>query len=192
MGTDVLELPATLFQRLSAEGVDYVHWKSNEHLAAALRGQTDLDLLVAVTHKGRFEKVLDDLGFVPLAPARARHIPGSESHLGFDRSTGTLIHLDVQYQLIVGEQLLKNHRLPLDAWLLDDPGDLHGVSVPQPERELLLLYVRTMLKTTTRQLLRSRVKGGSLVPDRILKEAVWLAERVTPEALRSAAETSGL
>ena len=190
--TDVLGLVTDLLEGLESNKVGYVHWKSNEHLLPALRGDTDLDLLVAEPNKIVFEKVLVDLGFVPLTPASIREIPGSESHLGFDPTTGTLVHLDVQYRLTLGEQLLKNHRLPVDDWLLGNAGDLHGVRVPQPERELLLLYVRTMLKTTTRQLMSSRVKGGSPVPQRIFKEAVWLAERVTPDSLRSAAESSGL
>ena len=41
-----LELVRRLCQTLSTEGVDYCHWKSNDHLRAALAGETDLDLLV--------------------------------------------------------------------------------------------------------------------------------------------------
>ena len=189
---DVLQLTGALFEELSANGIDYVHWKSNEHLVPALRGETDLDLLVAEAQKEVFERVVLDLGFLALAPARARRIPGSQSHLGFDASTGALVHLDVQFRLTVGEQLLKNHRLPVENWLMEDSEVLHGVRIPEPERELLLLYVRTMLKTTTRQLVSSRVKGGSPVPHRITKEAEWLATQVDSETLRAVARSSGL
>jgi hypothetical protein len=189
---DVLGVITTLIESLSAHSIRYVHWKSNEHLLPALRGETDLDLLVEADQEEVFQKVLRELEFVPLVPARIRRIPGSESYLGFDESTGTLVHLDVQYDLVVGEQLLKNYRLPVESWLLSDSVELHGVQVPQPERELVLLYVRTMLKTTSRQILRSRVKGGSPVPERISKEAIWLADRVSPDRLRLAAATSRL
>ena len=41
-----LKLAASLFVDLADKDVRYVHWKSNEHLDAALRGETDLDLLI--------------------------------------------------------------------------------------------------------------------------------------------------
>ena len=45
-------------------------------------------------------------------------MPGMESFLGFDPTTGTLLHLDVHYRLVLGEQLIKNHHLPVEDWLL--------------------------------------------------------------------------
>jgi thymidylate kinase len=189
---DVLEVVSELIDRLTESGIGYAHWKSNEHLLPALHGDTDLDLLVSESDKGDFEKLVLALGFLPLSPARARYIPGSDSYLGLDRSSGRLVHLDVQYHLTVGEQLLKNHRLPVESWVLAGARDLHGVRVPEPERELLLLYVRTMLKTTTRQLVRSRVKGGSPVPDRMITEAQWLVDQVSHDALQAVSASSGL
>lgn len=188
----MLGLIDALLQGLAADQVQYVHWKSNEHLAPALRGETDLDLLVLGEHRDRFEKVLTGLSFVPMASAPARRIPGTASYLGFDTTTGALVHLDVQYRLVLGEQLLKNHHLPVEEWLLDEPSSQEGVRVPKPEQEMLLLYVRAMLKTTSRQLLAARVKGGSPVPHRILREARWLAERTDVDGLHAAAASSGL
>ena len=190
MGT--LQLIDALLEGLAANRIQYVHWKSNEHLEPALRGETDLDLLVLGEHRDPFEKVLSGLSFVPLASAPARRIPGTASYLGFDPTTGALVHLDVQYRLVLGEQLLKNHHLPVEEWLLDDPSNLDGVRVPKPEQEMLLLYLRAMLKTTSRQLLAARIKGGSPVPHRIVKEARWLAERTDPASLAAAANSSGL
>lgn len=189
---DQLHIVRSLFDALEEEGVSYLHWKSNEHLPAALRGETDLDLLVDPDHRVVFEKVLHRFGFIPMLPPKARVIPDLESHLGFDETTGSLVHLDVHYRLILGEQLIKNHHLPLEHWLLSDPSQLEGVNVPQPEREFFLLYIRSMLKTTTRQLVRSIVKGGSPLPDRIQKEASWLGERVDPAHLAETAGSSGL
>lgn len=187
-----LQVADGLFHELEEEGIGYSHWKSNEHLDAALLGKTDLDLLVMSEDRERFTGLLRRRGFVPMRPAPARQIPSVESHLGFDAETGALLHLDVQYSLVMGERLLKNHRLPLEAWLMDDARSQQGVRVPAPERELTLLYVRAMLKTTNRQLLRSRLKGGTPLPERILREARWLAERVEPSALGAAVDASGV
>lgn len=190
--SDRLRLAGALFDTLNARGIAYIHWKSNEHLPAALKGETDLDLLVDPDHRTGFLGIIDTLGFVAMAPPPARAVPGLDSYLGFDPSTGALLHLDVHYRLVLGEQLVKNHHLPLEGWLLSDPGVLEGVRVPRPERELLLLYIRAMLKTTNRQFARCIIKGGSPLPARIRKEATWLAGLVDPSLLAETAESSGL
>jgi thymidylate kinase len=189
---DRLEIANSLFTTLDAESVVYNHWKSNEHLSAAVRGQTDLDLLVRSDDREKFLSIIEKLGFVAMVPAEIRRVPGVESFLGFDEATGTLLHLDVHYRLVLGEQLIKNHHLPIEAWLLADSGELEGVRIPAPSREFLLLYVRAMLKTTNRQFLRSIVKGGSPLPERIMVEARWLAAQVDDAKLDEAVATSGL
>lgn len=189
---DQLQIVRSFFTDLDEAGVAYVHWKSNEHLAAAVLGQTDLDLLVDSVDRATFDQRLERHGFIPMLPPRARSLPDLESHLGFDEATGTLVHLDVHYRLILGEQLIKNHHLPLERWLLSDHSSIDDVPVPAAEKEFMLLFVRAMLKTTNRQLLRSIVKGGAPMPERILKEVAWLGSRVDPSRLRDVVESSGL
>lgn len=186
---DPLQLAASLFDTLDSKDIAYIHWKSNEHLHAAVRGQTDLDLLVPPENREKFRAVVDTLEFVTMLAPEVRRVPGLESFLGFDEATGSLLHLDVQYRLVLGEQLIKNYHLPIEKWLLADPVRLEGVRIPLPARELLLLYVRAMLKTTGRQFLRSVVKGGSPLPERIQTEASWLADQVNDSDLKEAADT---
>ncbi len=189
---DQLQLAEALFAGLDSEGTTYSHWKSNEHLVAGLEGKTDLDLLVLPDDRTGFEKVLAALGFVPMKAASVREIPDVVSHLGLDSATGSLLHLDTQYRLVVGEQLVKNHTLPLDEWVFQDGRVMHGVKVPSPERELTLLYIRAMLKSNARQFARSLLRGGTPIPERILREARWLADQVEPEGLQAAARASGI
>ena len=112
---DPLQLAASLFDTLDSKDIAYIHWKSNEHLHAAVRGQTDLDLLVPEENRERFRAVVDTLGFVTMLAPEVRRVPGLESFLGFDEATGSLLHLDVQYRLVLGEQLIKNHHLPIES-----------------------------------------------------------------------------
>lgn len=181
-----------LLARLADGDVAFVHWKSNEHLKAALRGDTDLDLLVDVAARDRFVATVFAFGFVPMLPPRERVIPGLESFLGMDQDTGKLIHLDVHFRVVLGERFLKNHHLPVETWLLSNPTRLEGVAVPQAEQELLLLYVRCVLKTRSRQIARALVKGGSPLPVRIRKEAAWLSARVDDDHLEEAVGECGL
>jgi thymidylate kinase len=180
---DRLTLVGDLFKALDRARIPYVHWKSNEHLDAALRGETDLDLLVSRDHRGDFETMVADAGFVAVDAPRLRRVPGMQAYLGFDSESGRLVHLDVHYDLVMGERLIKNHHLPIEGWLFEDPGSLLGVPVPTPEKEFILLYVRSVLKTGPKQFLRSAMRGGSPFPERIQKEMAWLARRVTDDAL---------
>jgi len=183
---DRLRLAGALLKGLDSAGVAYVHWKSNEHLDASLLGETDLDLLVPPDQMPAFERVVSNLGFVTMATPWERRVPGITAYLGCDMDTGRLIHLDVTGSLTVGERLLKNHVLGGETWLMADTVLLHDVPTPSPERELIILYVRCMLKTALRQLVRSFVRGGSPLPPRIRSELTWLAQRVDTTRLREA------
>lgn len=63
---------------IDSAGVAYAHWKSNEHLDASLRGETDLDLLVPPEQMPAFERVVANLAFVTLGASCARdhRVPG--------------------------------------------------------------------------------------------------------------------
>lgn len=189
---DRLDIASRLFGALDAARIDYVHWKSNEHLAAAINGETDLDLLISSEHDRRFDAVVKDLGFVEIRSPRARYIKGLTGYLGCDDPSQKLLHLDVHYRLILGDRLVKNTHLPLEDWMLDGSGELHGVRVPSPAKEFLILYIRVMLKTTARQLLRGALRAESPLPERIQREASWLAARVDEAEAVDAASTCGL
>lgn len=188
----MLRAISDVFSALDSGGVAYVHWKSNEHLGEALRGETDLDLLVDKDQESVFVEIVKGLGFLPMEPPKARRLPGIDSYLGFDTDSGRLVHLDVHYRVVLGEQLLKNHHLPVERWLLAEASEYLDVAVPAPERELLILYIRSALKTKSRQIMRAALKGGSPFPENIRREARWLAEQTDPNRLEDTAASSGL
>ncbi|MGD2101283.1 MAG: hypothetical protein PVG83_03540, partial [Acidimicrobiia bacterium] len=78
------------------------------------------------------------------------------------------------------------------GWLMHGATSLYGVKIPPPEKEMAVLYIRSLLKTGRRQLLRSRIRGDSPLPPRIRRELTWLAERTDPARLAEAAAESGL
>lgn len=156
-----------LFARLDDAEVVYCHWKSNEHLDAALAGDTDLDLLVDPAGRERAAKILTELDFVRfLAPAWGRY-DGIEDHVGFDPDSGGLIHLHWHWELSVGRGGVKEYRLPWERYVLDtrrrDPE--HDCFVADPAVEYVLLLVR------------ARLKGKGLDAD-FVREANWLRERI--------------
>jgi hypothetical protein len=188
-----LDLISRLLDDLERTRITYCHWKSNHHLARALTGESDLDLLVAAGDRAAFEELVARSGFVRLLSTASKRLPEVEDHLGLDTATGELVHLHVHYQLVLGEQYVKNHRLPIEEWMLRDTRDLNGVRVPAPEKELLVLYLRSLMKTEATTCLRAWRRGAPHpFPAAIVAEFEWLRGQVTFDALHHAARGSGL
>jgi hypothetical protein len=178
-----------LFGRLHEAGIRYCHWKSNEHLSAAMNGTTDVDILVDRRSAQALTRTLTDTDDFKRFVVRAgRGYPGIEDYVGFDRETGQLSHLHVHYQLTLGEKFLKGHRLPWESVVLDtrvlDPD--HEVYVTDPHLEILILMARAAIKLRWRDyplaMLGRRYFTGSM-----LRELRWLAQRADAESLVAAA-----
>jgi len=137
------------------QSLQCIHWKSNNHLAAALAGETDLDLLVAQEDAQQFRQLALQYGFKVVISPPAKQFPGVEDYLGFDLATGRLSHLHVYYRLVLGKPFVKNHRLPLEDALLASARrhQSERVMIPSPAWELVVLVARILLKTGTRDLL---------------------------------------
>jgi hypothetical protein len=176
-----LALVSSLFRRLNEAAVAYCHWKSNEHLAAAAAGLTDLDVLVDRSHQLELQRILQALGFKRFATPPLRAYPAVEDYIGLDQSTGRLAHLHLHYELTLGERYLKGYRLPWEARILAtrrlDPE--HNICVADPAIELLLLFVRSALKRRWRDGIRRMLSGARASGQTDFeRELTWLQARV--------------
>ncbi len=173
-----------LFRLLHEAGVEYCHWKSNEHLGASLVGDTDLDVLVSRNDVQTLGRILGGTGFKRCLTAGSRKYPAIESYLGLDDQTGRLVHLHVHYQLTLGERNLKGYRVPWEHLLLSRRvySRPEGLYVADPYLELLLLVVRAALKQRARDLVLA-VVGRSRITPGVLREFRWLSERVDRQEL---------
>lgn len=180
-----LPLLADFFQRLHSADVPYCHWKSNEHLDEAVRGATDLDVLVDPQMALPLARVLSDVGFKRCAAVPDAAYAGVEDYLALDQTSGRLVHLHLHYQLTVGEKFLKSYRLPWEHVVLATRrlDQATGVFVADPHIELLLLVVRAALKIRRRDRVRPRpgLRGGAL------REFHWLQARIDPDRLHALA-----
>lgn len=177
-----LKTVGDLFQELNRNGVRYCHWKSNLRLERGLFGHTDLDLLVDWKHKQIFEQLLAEHQVKNfLAPPDKRY-PSITNYIGFDPASGKLFHLHVHYQLVLGEQFVKNYHLPLEDWFLDLVRLRHNVKTPIPELELVVLSIRALLKYRDRDAVKDILSiRSSGLPDHILEEIHWLLEQSSIE-----------
>lgn len=177
-----------LFEQLHTRGVVYCHWKSNEHLDEAVRGKTDLDVLVHRDAVSPLAQALDTAGFKRIAAAPARAYPGVEDYIALDPGTGHLAHLHLHYRVVLGEKNLKGYSLPWEELVLSarrlDPAT--GIFVCDPNIELVLLMVRAVLKVRHRDYLTRPLNGPGLSGS-TLDEFLWLVARAEPGRLRTVA-----
>ncbi len=183
---DTVPALGTVLDELGRADVRYCMWKSNEHLAAAMAGRTDLDVLVDPACATTFREVLERNGVKRLQPPPGAAFPGMEHFLGCDRDSGRLFHLHVHSQLVLGERFVKNYRIPLEREFVDSARALDGVPVPAPELELGVLGARALLKYRPRDAikdaLRIRTPG---IKASMQVEIRWLLERTTIDEVRA-------
>jgi thymidylate kinase len=142
-----LALVSELCVQLATEGVSWCHFKSNTFLDRSRTGENDLDLLIARPDEHRFSAVMHRLGF-KLATRRGQ-LPGVFDYYGRDGETGRTVHVHAHFQLVVGDDLTKGYRVPLEAAFLASARPDGEFLVPAPELELILLVIRLTLKHLT-------------------------------------------
>lgn len=152
-----------LCAELAAERVSWCHFKSNTFLDRSRTGENDLDLLIARADEDRFSAVMHRLGF-KLARRRKQGLPGVLDYYGHDGESGRVVHVHAHYQLVVGDDLTKSYRMPLEEAFLGSAQRDGEFLVPAPELELILLVIRLTLKHLTWDavvLRRSRIPASA-------------------------------
>lgn len=175
-----LDLVIKLCDALAAEGINYCHWKSNEALDRSASGENDLDFLISRSHAQHFTEVLHRFGFKETLAAKEDELPGVRDYYGYDVRSGRLIHVHAHFQLILGNDLSKNYRLPWEKIYLESSvqGDLFRI--PLPEWECVIFVIRMVLKHSTWDAILMR--HGHLSPSE-QRELVYLS---TPSTLNKA------
>ncbi|WP_197521046.1 hypothetical protein [Bradyrhizobium icense] len=166
-----------LFNSLEQKGIRHCHWKSNVRLEAALAAAEDIDLLVDQRDARQFHAVLLEHGFKLTQSRSGIGHPGVFHALGLDQATAEVVHVHAYFQIVSGDSLVKNYRLPIERLLLEQTRYLHGVRVPTPEAELVLFALRIALKHTGPiEILMANRRYRT-----VAKELGWLREAANTE-----------
>ena len=144
-----LELVTKLCDTLAAEGIHYCHWKSNDVLERSGTAENDLDLLVSRRDAPRFAEILQRLAFKEAAPPAAKRFQSVVSAYGLDGDSGRIVHVDAQYQLVLGDDMTKNYRIPIEEAYLNSAQQGPVFRTPAPEFELVVFIIRMTLKHCT-------------------------------------------
>ena len=138
-----------LCQALEAEGITYCHWKSNNALDRSASGDNDLDLLVSRADVPRFTRILCRLGFKQGKAPAEKQLPGVLDYYGYDEAADRLIHVHAHYQLILGHDMTKNYRLPIERPYIESAVQDDLFKVPAAEFEFIVFVIRMVLKHST-------------------------------------------
>ena len=169
-----------LLRALAALDVSYCQWKSTIDLDRAASGESDLDLLVSRSDQPALLEILGQLGFREADPPPEKAAAGTRSFFGYDPAAPRLIHAHVHYLLMVGHDLSKGFRLPLEQEFLGSARPNGMFRVPAPELELVAYVIRMVLKRGT---LDSILRGRGRLTDREAKELAWLENEADPDRL---------
>jgi thymidylate kinase len=144
-----LNLVFNLCQALAQEDINYCHWKSNNALDRSASGDNDLDLLVSRADIPRFSELLYRFGFKKAKASSQKQMPGVLDYFGYDEQADKLIHVHAHYQLILGHDMTKNYRLPIEKPYLESAVQDGLFKVPAAEFEFIVLVIRMILKHST-------------------------------------------
>jgi thymidylate kinase len=174
-----------LIERLSSDlddaSISWCHWKSNEALARSAGGENDLDLLVRRRDAQRFAEILRRLGFKEAGVAPTKKLPGVFHAYGLDAPSGRLVHVHAHYQLILGDDMTKGYRLPVEEPYLDSMERRGAFWVPSAEWELAIFVVRMMLKHASWDAMAT-LQGALSASER--RELADLTDRADPLEVR--------
>ncbi|MBD5448757.1 MAG: hypothetical protein HDR28_01080 [Lachnospiraceae bacterium] len=175
----MLDVCIKIFDELIKQEVNYCHWKSNEHLSDGLNGKTDMDLLVSKADAKKFSDILIKCECINVQPQFGSRYTDVEEWVGYDRETGKLIHLHVHYRMITGAKHVKEYILPWHALALDTKVLNGNIYVMEPNLELIILYMRIVLKEQE----SIRKMDRFVVPSEYRKEILWLKKQIDRKIL---------
>lgn len=169
-----LSIVRNLLDDFHSNGINYCHWKSNEHLEAAVNADTDLDVLFDNKQRDLVTRILEQNGFHLFEAVWYRKYEGIVDYIGFDKQSGKIVHVHTHFHLDIGEVGVKSYRLPWEDLVLDNKvyNEEFKIYTSSPEVEYLLLIVRTSFKYSPLNKKQNRSIGNHFNI-----EAKWLRER---------------
>jgi thymidylate kinase len=148
LNAPVLDQILLFLGMIEQQDISYCYWKSSRRLAAALVGDTDLDILVARRDQHRIQRCLLAAGFKLFPSVPHRSDTATVSYLGHDEPSGRIVHVHLHMQLVSGDRLMLDYHLPWEekvlAWSVPHPS--LPIRILDPETEALLLVIRSCLE----------------------------------------------
>ena len=163
-----------IFTALNREKIAYCHFKSNKYLDDGLEGTTDLDVLVASDDYNDFIRIITSYGFKKFEPNEFCKYPGVTNWYCVDIESGIIIHIHLHTHLITGKSLIKDYIIPWeDAVLHYSHESDQIIKIDDAEIELLLLFVRLVVKRSSKERIKSN-GSDAFIPEDEWTELLYL------------------
>lgn len=178
----MLNIYKRIFKTLNDSSVNYIHWKSNEHLEAGLIGDTDLDILVSPDQLIEFVHIIGSEGFRQYQAVGKQSYISIFDYIKLDYESGKVLHIHLHTNLVLGRKFYKEYLLPVDSNLFNTAilHELYPIKVIHPAKELELLWLRYFLRTSYLSLIKNRFK----ISNDFFRESKWLEKRVKIDEIK--------
>lgn len=177
-----LGLIQQLCSALAEKHINYCHWKSNDAIHRSASGDNDLDLLIGREELTRFTQILGHLGFKPAIAPLQKQMPGVLDYFGFDAPSGKLVHVHAHYQLVLGHDMTKNYRLPIERPFLNSATLDEMFQIPAPEFEYIVFVLRMVLKHAAWEAI---LGGEGKLSQAEKRELTHLEMQIDPERVKA-------
>lgn len=173
----MLKICELFFEELNRKGIDYCHWKSNQHLVEGLEGKTDLDILIDRDRYFEINQILFSLRFKRYETKSYLKYVSIEDFIGLDEHTGKLIHIHLHYELRTGKKFIKEYHLSFENYIYNNRvfDSKYKVSIINPNIEIILLLVRHIIKNDGILFKKNNLNGGFRI------EFNWLLSKISTE-----------
>jgi thymidylate kinase len=108
----------------------------------------------------RVAEAMARLGFKPVTEPGDEAAPGVLAGLAYDASGDRLVRVGARAELLLGHDLTRNYRLPIERQCLRSAVPEGPFRAPAPEYELILLVLGVLLRQSTLEILSRRGRGA--------------------------------
>ncbi len=145
-----------LSQALAQGQVVYCRWTGHRGPEGERAGEDEVELLVSRAHMRRVAELFCRLGFRLAKAPPEKAVPGALDAYAYDPDTERLIRVHARHQLLLGDELTRNYRLPIERQCLDSAAPDGVFRMPAPEYEFIVFALRALLRHSALEILCGR------------------------------------
>lgn len=176
-GHDAPASLVALCQELEDDKVVYCRWSARLGLEGDRAPEDDVQLLVSRAHMHRVTALLARLGFKRATARPQSAVPEALESYTYDPGADGLIRIRAQHHLLLGHELTRNYRLPIESQCLSSAAPRDGLfRAPAPEYELIVFVLQVLLRHSALDIVR-----GSASLARASERLAELRARVDPD-----------
>ena len=187
------QLVLDTFNHFNSNKVSYCHFKSNAFINRTILGKNDIDVLVDEKDHDLVLDIISSLGYIKTKLPKNKRNKYIFSYIASCNSSGKLIHLHLHLKLITGGKFFKNYNLKCEEEMLSNAVYLDNIKIADPNDEIILLLIRSILKVDFIDFLRKNLKGKkSFFPKNINDEFDYLLSKINKKDMLNSIERIGI